>query len=115
MRVIKISAPYILSPLTLTINKLLSTGLFPKRLKFSEVKLLYKKGLKTELSNYRPISLLPSFSKIIEKVIYKSIFHYLEKIHILENAQFGFRESTSTNEAIYALLNTVLISLDKRI
>lgn len=114
MRVIKISAPYILSPLTLITNKVLSTGVFPKRLKFSEVKPLYKKGLKTELSNYRPISLLPSFSKIIEKVIYKRVFHYLEKNHILDNAQFGFRESTSTNEAIYALLNTVLISLDKK-
>jgi hypothetical protein len=68
-RIIKISAPYILSPLTLITNKILSTGIFPTRLKFSEVKPLYKKGLKTELSNYRPISLLPSFSKIIEKVI----------------------------------------------
>ena len=50
MRVIKISAPYILSPLTLIINKVLSTRVFPKRLKFSEVKPLYKKGLKTEHS-----------------------------------------------------------------
>jgi len=71
MRIIKISAPYVLSPHTLILNKILSTGVFPKRLKFSEVKPLYKKGIKAELSNYRPISLLPSFSKIIEKVIYK--------------------------------------------
>ena len=83
------------------------TGVFPKRLKFSEVKPLYKKGIKTEPSNYHPISLLPSFSKIIEKVIYKRVYNYLEKNYILGNGQFGFRENTSTDEAIYALLNTV--------
>ena len=78
------------------------------------MKPLYKNGTKTELSNYRPISLLPSFSKIIEKVIYKRVYSYLEKNHILDNEQFGFRKNTSTNEAIYALLNTVLLSLNKK-
>ena len=58
MRIVKISAPYILSPLTLMLNKILSTRVFPNRLKFSEIKPLYKKGIKTEISNYRPISLL---------------------------------------------------------
>ena len=53
-RIVKISAPYILSPLILILNKILSTGVFPNRLKFSEIKPLYKKGIKTELSNYRP-------------------------------------------------------------
>ena len=84
-RIIKISAPCILCPLTLILNKILSTGVFPKRLKFSEVKPLYKKGIKTELSNYRPISLLPLFSKIIEKVLYKRVYNYLEKKYILDN------------------------------
>jgi hypothetical protein len=64
------------------------------------VKPLYKKGLKTELSNYHPISLLPSFSKIIEKFIYKRVYYYLEENHILDNEQFGFHENTSTDEAI---------------
>ena len=86
----KDQCPYILSPLTLILNKILSTGVFPKRLKFSELKPLYKKGIKTELSNYRPISLLPSFSKIIEKVIYKRVYTYLEKNYVLDNKQFGF-------------------------
>ena len=69
----KISAPCILSPLTFIFNKILSTGIFPDRLKFSEVKPLFKKGDKSEFSNYRPISLLTSFSKIIEK-------NYIQKI-----------------------------------
>jgi hypothetical protein len=70
-RLLKVSTPYVLSPLTYTFNKILSTGIFPDRLKFSEVKPLYKKGDKTEVSNYRPISLLTSFSKITGKLIYR--------------------------------------------
>jgi len=69
-KILKISAPYVLSPLTFIFNKILTTGVFPERFKFSEVKPLYKKGVTTDFSNYRPISLLTSFSKIIEKIIY---------------------------------------------
>jgi hypothetical protein len=57
-RILKISTPYVLSPLTYIFNKILSTGMFPDRLKFSEVKPLYMKGDKTEVCNYRPTSLL---------------------------------------------------------
>jgi hypothetical protein len=73
-RILKISAPFILSPLTCIFNKTLSTGIFPDRLKFSEVKPLFKKGATTEFSNYCPISLLTSFSKVIEKIIYKRLY-----------------------------------------
>ena len=75
-RILKISAPYVFSALTYVFNEVLSTGIFPERLKFSEVRPLFKKGDITEFSNYRPISLLTSFSKIIEEIIYKSILLY---------------------------------------
>jgi len=78
-RILKVSAPYSLSPLTHIFNKILRTGMFPERLKYSEVKPLFKKGSTNELSNYRPISLLTSFSKIIEKIIYKRLYNYLLK------------------------------------
>ena len=112
-RILKISAPYILSPLTYIFNKALTTGIFPDRLKFSEVKPLFKKGASTELSNYRPISLLTSFSKIIEKIIYVRLYRYLDVNNILVKEQFGFREKSSTEMATHYLLNTVLSSLDK--
>ena len=70
--ILKISAPYVLSPLTYIFNKVLSTGIFPERLNFSEVRPLFKKGNITEFSNFRPTSLLTSFSKIIEKIIFKN-------------------------------------------
>ena len=88
--------------------------MFPERLKYSEVKPLFKKGSTTELSNYRAISLLTSFSKIIEKIIYKRLYNYLLKHNILAKEQFGFREGLSTDTATYALLNSVLLSLDKK-
>ena len=70
-RILKISAPYVLSLLAYIFNKVLSTGIFPERLKFSDVRPLFKKGDITEFYNYRPISLLTSFSKIIEKILFK--------------------------------------------
>ena len=114
-RILKISAPYVLSLLTYIFNKVLSTGIFPERLKFSEVRPLCKKGDITEFSNYRSISLLTSFSKIIEKNIYKRLYSYLnDDNNILVGDQYGFREKFSTETAIYTLLNNVLSSLVRR-
>jgi len=113
-RILKISAPYVLSPLTYIFNKILSTGIFPERLKFSEVRPLFKNGDITEFSNYRPISLLTSFSKIIEKIIYKRLYSYLNDNNILVDDQYGFREKLSTKMAIYTLLNNVLSSLGRK-
>ena len=114
IRVLKISAPFILSPLTYIFNKSLSSGTFPDRLKFSEIKPLYKKGPKTEYSNYRPISILTSFSKILEKLIYIRLHHHFESFNLLANEQFGFRKDLSTESATQALLHTVLQSLDSK-
>ena len=68
-RLLKLSAPYIASPLTYICNAALKCGVFPDRLKYALVKPVHKKGSKQDLSNYRPISLLPVFSKVLEKII----------------------------------------------
>ena len=52
---------------------MLSSGTFPARLKFAEIKPIYKKGDKSKISNYRPVSLLTSFSKVFEKIIYNRL------------------------------------------
>ena len=67
---VKLNMPFVSSPLIYICNKMLSTGTFPTRLKFSEFSPLLKKGNKTEMSACRPVFLLTSFSKIFEKVIY---------------------------------------------
>jgi Notch-like protein len=66
-KILKYSVHMISSPLTYILNLALSTGIFPARMKYSIVKPLFKKGDKSDISNYRPISLLTSFSKIFEK------------------------------------------------
>jgi hypothetical protein len=63
-KILKVSMPFIVSPLTYTCNKSLSMGEFPARLKYAEVRPLFKSGINTESSNFRPISVLTSFSKI---------------------------------------------------
>jgi len=86
---LKVSSLFIVSPLTHICNRMLSTGTFLDRLKFSEIKPIYKKGDKTLISNYRPISLLPIFSKIFEKITYKRLYYHLTSKSILVKEQFA--------------------------
>jgi len=91
-RILKLSAPYIVPhPLISIINRILLSGIFPDRLKYSEVKPLFKSGNASDLVNYRPVSLLTSFSKIIEKLIYQKFYHFFEQQNILVKEQHGFR------------------------
>jgi len=86
---------------------MLSAGTFPDRLKYSEIKPICKKGDKTQITNYRPISLLPVFSKIFEKVLYKRLHNHSSSNNILVKEQFGFRCNTSTEVATYTLINNI--------
>jgi hypothetical protein len=114
-RILKVSALYVLSPLTWIFNKVLSTGVFPERLKFAEVKPLYKKGEKTDFSNYWPISLLTSFYKIIEKIINRKLYDHININNILVNEKFSFRNNLYTETATDTLLNKILSSLNNKI
>jgi len=72
--IIKLSSPFIISPLTHISNAALNSDIFPDRLKYAIVKPIYKKGQKQDISNYRPVSLLTSFTKVFERLIYKTDF-----------------------------------------
>jgi hypothetical protein len=67
IKIIKISKPFIISPIINICNKMLSQGTYPERLKFSLIRPIYKSGNSSSPSNYRPISLLPAFSKFLKK------------------------------------------------
>jgi hypothetical protein len=82
---------------------MLSTGVFPDRLKYATVKPLYKNGDRQEVSNYRPISILTYFSKIFEKVMHFRILKYLTEHNILNIEQYGFRANLKTDNATYKL------------
>jgi len=82
--------------------------------KFQDKLITLCKGDITEFSNYRPISLLTSFSKTTEKIILKRLYNYLNDNNILVGNQYGFRGKLSTETAIHTLLNNVLSSFDRR-
>ena len=75
---------------------MLARDIYPERLTFSLIKPIYKSGDKSSPSNYRPISILPAFSKIFEKVIYKRLFDHFNNNAILNEHQYGFRSEIST-------------------
>ena len=84
---------------------MLKSGHFPSELKISRVKPLFKMGDLSEFSNYRPISLLPSFSKIFEYVIFYQLFDYTCENNLLTIEQFGFRRGHSTELAAIQLVD----------
>ena len=72
---------------------MLTKGIFRDKLKIAKVIPLFKKGEKSIFSNYRPISLLPSISKLFEKVIYQQLYKYFEDLNLLYESQYGFHGS----------------------
>ena len=78
-KLLKVIAPVIIKPLTLLINQVLNTGILPHKLKIAKVIPIYKKGDPQLFENYRPISLLPAISKVLEKIIHKQLSSYFEE------------------------------------
>ena len=88
------------------------TGIYPSQLKLSRVKPLHKAGDKTQFGNYRPISLLPSLSKIFERVIFDQLLAYFTNNSLLCVKQFGFRPEHSTELAALKLVNSLIAQMD---
>jgi hypothetical protein len=114
-KILKMSIYYISSPLTYIYNRMLSSGFFQTRLKFAEVKPIFKKADKKVTSNCRPISLLTSFSEIFEKVIYNRIFQYINHNHIHVNEKFGFKHALSTDIASCNLSKNIMTALNNKL
>ena len=94
-------------------NAAFSSAVFPDRFKYAIVKPIFKRGCKQDISNYRPISLLTSFPKVLEKVIYNRLYTHFEKNGILVQEQFGFRRQHSTEQAAFCLINSILTAMNK--
>ena len=111
-KLIKSAKHILIKPLVLIINQSLNRGIFPSQLKLSKVKPLFKKNDKTQFSNYRPISLLPSISKIFEYVIFNQVSSYLNNHNLLTSHQFGFRAGHSTELAALKLVNYLIAEMN---
>ena len=99
--------PVISEPLSIIFNLSIKHGVFPNLMKIAEIVPLHKGGDESLCNNYRPISLLITISKILEKVIYKRTYSFLEKLNILFRSQYGFRTKHSCADAIAELIGEI--------
>ena len=104
----------ICKPLCNIFNSCIEQGVVPVDLKIAKIIPIHKKGPKDIFSNYRPISLLPLFSKIFEKCIYTRLHGFLDKHSILYNKQFGFRARYSTDHALLDFLIQVSKAIENK-
>ena len=111
---IKHSVSFLLVPLTHIFNLSLKTGIFPEEMKKAKVIPFHKSGDRTNINNYRPISILLSFSKILEKIIARRLVNYLEKYNFLSSSQHGYRCNHSTESALLQFVSNVNKFLDER-
>ena len=103
----------IILPLAHITNMSLITGVYPDLLKIAKVIPIHKCGSTQDINNYRPISLLSIFDKIIEKLLHKRLYNFLEEHNILFHNQFGFRKNNSTINALIQITETIKESIDK--
>ena len=96
------------------INSSFEQGVFPSQLKIAKVVPIHKSGPKNDVANYRPISLLPAFSKIFEKLMHQRVYNFLEINSSLNDLQFGFRSGRSCEHALLVAQNEILASLSKK-
>ena len=106
--------PKVSHSLATMVNRSFTTGIFPSKLKIAKVVPIFKQGDPQVLSNYRPISLLPIFSKIYEKLMHKRIYVFLKEKKILYPLQFGFQENNSIDHALITMTEEIRSSLDNR-
>ena len=90
----------------------MSSGIVPDLWKISKVTPLYKSDSKSDFSNYRPISVLPCLSKVLEQVVHRQLSNYLEKHYLLKSSQFGFRPRRSTELACNLLVDDIRKNID---
>ena len=113
-KILLVTYKKIINHLTYFFNICLRNAIFPNRLKTALVIPVYKTGENNKFTNYRPISMLPIFSKILEKILYTHISSYLEEYSILQNCQFGFRKNHSTYMAMALIVDIITKALENR-
>ncbi|KAF7664264.1 hypothetical protein LDENG_00182270 [Lucifuga dentata] len=104
----------VFEPFTYICNLSFTSGVFPVHMKTAKVVPLYKTGDRHLFSNYRPVSLLPQFSKILEKLFVTRLDKFIEKHNILNDNQYGFRAKHSTAMALMELVEEISTAVDKK-
>ena len=113
VKLLKLIPDLIIIPLCNIINLSFVSGSFPDPLKIAKVIPIHKNGSTQDMSNYRPISLLSIFDKIMEKIMHKRLYKFLELNNILYSKQFGLRKNNSTIDALIKITDKIRESVDK--
>ena len=95
-------------------NLSIQVGVFPSSLKIARVTPIFKSGDKSLFSNYRPISILSTLSKVFEKLMFKRFNSFLVRFNVMRDNQFGFRKGRSTSDAVLQFLSDSYDCLEKR-
>ena len=112
--IIKLGGPVLTQILNILFNKSIEQGIFPSVLKISKILPIHKGDSVFEMSNYRPISLLPIFSKILEKLMYARVIDFIKKYKLLYENQYGFQKGLSTELAVNSLLYDIVDCLENK-
>jgi hypothetical protein len=113
-KIIKSHKNFIVGPLCHIYNLSLSTGVVPSPLKLAKIIPLYKKKEHYIPDNYRPISLLSVFNKLLEKIMYRRLYSFLCRFRVLYEFQFGFRENHSTMLALTEIIDNVRKEIENK-
>ena len=112
--VLKDIAPIIIAPLTTLFNMSLTQGVFPDCMKLAEIIALYKSKDRELCNNYRPISLLITISKILEKIVYKRVYRFLNSTNQIYDKQYGFRSKHSCENAVSDLVGELVKNIQDK-
>lgn len=112
---LKAVAHVICTPLSHICNLILSSGIFPNQLKIARVTVIFKGGDKNDLGNYRPISVLPMFSKVIEETINSRLTHFLQQKNTIVKNQYGFQKKKSTEMALLDIKDKIIDNMEKKL
>ena len=114
MAIIKHIISAVIEPFNHICNLSFLTGIVPDSMKIAKIIPLFKSGDKSKFTNYRPVALLPQFSKILEKLFCKRLNKFIDKYKLLTESQYGFRSNRSTSLAILELIEEISTALDNK-
>lgn len=114
MSLVKNIIQCIVKPMTYVYNQSLQIGIFPSKMKTAKIIPIYESGDIHRFTNYRSISLLPQFSKILEKLYVQRLDQFVEKYNLLSDYQYGFRANRSTSMAVMKLIEDISTAIDSK-
>ena len=115
IKIIKEINDIICEPLCLILNKSFESGIFPNKLKHAKITPLHKSDSRDNVKNYRPISILPIFDKVLEKLMFNRLMSFITSQNILSSNQYGFQKNKSTSLAVMEILSKVTNALNENL